>query len=201
MSKRSIRNGEDKDPTSGEPKVHHNSADKESESNGAASKTADQAKLTAEYPPSLSSTPATIYQTSELVRTDDSAFTPNEFRNLASNSLGDGETASAEAHEAKLSSDDNLQNKYCYSPLSEQGSIRLLRLMPDKDKKASIQCQLFEYPLEEQGEGTYLYEALSGNSIVVLVLLLETTSAYLLRQTFTRHCHTFEIDLWNESYG
>ncbi|RYP60841.1 hypothetical protein DL770_009919 [Monosporascus sp. CRB-9-2] len=49
----------------------------------------------------------------------------------------------------------------CYSPLSKQGSIRLLRLMPHKDKKAPMQCQLFEYPLQEQGEGTHLYEALS----------------------------------------
>ncbi|RYP16766.1 hypothetical protein DL767_010132 [Monosporascus sp. MG133] len=49
----------------------------------------------------------------------------------------------------------------CYSPLLEQSSIRLVRLMPHKDKKAPVQCQLFEYPLQEQGEGTYLYEALS----------------------------------------
>ena len=33
--------------------------------------------------------------------------------------------------------------------------------MPHKDEKAPIQCQLFEYPLQKLGEGTYLYEALS----------------------------------------
>ena len=33
--------------------------------------------------------------------------------------------------------------------------------MPHKDKEAPIHCQLFEYPLQEPGEGTHLYEALS----------------------------------------
>ncbi|RYP64101.1 hypothetical protein DL771_008920 [Monosporascus sp. 5C6A] len=55
----------------------------------------------------------------------------------------------------------SLGDAYCYSPLSEHGSIRLLRLMPHKDKEAIIQCQLFEYPLQEGGGGIHLYEALS----------------------------------------
>ncbi|RYP29122.1 hypothetical protein DL767_006892 [Monosporascus sp. MG133] len=65
---------------------------------------------------------------------------PNDFMNRASDSLGDA---------------------YCYSPLPKYGSIRLLRLMPHKDKEAPIQCQLFEYPLQEPGQGIHLYEALS----------------------------------------
>jgi hypothetical protein len=43
----------------------------------------------------------------------------------------------------------------------QRGSIRLLRLLPDDDKNADIQCQLFDYPLGETGDGPSLYEALS----------------------------------------
>ncbi|OCK97465.1 HET-domain-containing protein, partial [Cenococcum geophilum 1.58] len=51
---------------------------------------------------------------------------------------------------------------YCYSPLLPgPGSIRLLRLMPHKNKTAPIQCQLVNYSLQESGGGTHLYEALS----------------------------------------
>jgi hypothetical protein len=50
---------------------------------------------------------------------------------------------------------------YRYSSLSsEQGNIRLLRLMPNKDMTACIECQLFNYSLES-GQGNHLYEALS----------------------------------------
>ncbi|KAK4155069.1 heterokaryon incompatibility protein-domain-containing protein [Chaetomidium leptoderma] len=45
--------------------------------------------------------------------------------------------------------------------LLESGHIRLLRLMPHKRKDAGIQCQLFNYPLHDSGDGTTLYEALS----------------------------------------
>lgn len=40
------------------------------------------------------------------------------------------------------------------------GNIRLLRLLPP-DNTARIQCQLFNYPLQETGERACLYEALS----------------------------------------
>jgi len=51
---------------------------------------------------------------------------------------------------------------YQYPPLSPgSDSIRLLRLMPDKDEKAPIQCELFEYSLQESRNETHLYEALS----------------------------------------
>ncbi|OCK83998.1 HET-domain-containing protein, partial [Lepidopterella palustris CBS 459.81] len=52
------------------------------------------------------------------------------------------------------------ENKYQYSPLLGLGRIRLLRLMP-LGKTDHIQCQLFDYPIEETGERTCLYEALS----------------------------------------
>jgi hypothetical protein len=51
---------------------------------------------------------------------------------------------------------------YRYSPLPPGSeSIRLLRLMPHKDETAPIQCELFEYSLQESSTGTHLYEALS----------------------------------------
>ncbi|CZR68380.1 related to heterokaryon incompatibility protein [Phialocephala subalpina] len=51
---------------------------------------------------------------------------------------------------------------YRYSPLSPRSeSIRLLRLVPHKDETAPIQCELFEYSLQESSKGTHLYEALS----------------------------------------
>jgi hypothetical protein len=52
--------------------------------------------------------------------------------------------------------------QYRYSPLSSgHGCIRLLRLMPHEDEAADIQCELFEYSLENSCKGVHLYEALS----------------------------------------
>ncbi|KAI1842657.1 hypothetical protein JX266_011119 [Neoarthrinium moseri] len=49
-----------------------------------------------------------------------------------------------------------------YSPSSLlEGNIRLLRLIPYRDKDAPIQCELFDYPSLERDEGSHLYEALS----------------------------------------
>jgi len=53
-------------------------------------------------------------------------------------------------------------SQYYYSPLSQTpDSIRLLRLMPNKNDTADIQCELFEYALQESDKATHLYEALS----------------------------------------
>ncbi|CAG9940281.1 unnamed protein product [Clonostachys rosea f. rosea IK726] len=49
----------------------------------------------------------------------------------------------------------NIQIEYYYTRLSEQGSIRLLRLMPHKRQKGTHKV------LTLRGEGIYLYEALS----------------------------------------
>src|SRR5687767_7066795 len=56
---------------------------------------------------------------------------------------------------------DEAAGLYHYSPLSQHGSIRLIRLLGHRNKDAPIQCQLFEYPLLEPGQGGHLYEALS----------------------------------------
>ena len=51
---------------------------------------------------------------------------------------------------------------YCHSPLCRRSdSIRLLRLKPHEDETAPIQCQLFNYSLQESNKGPHLYEALS----------------------------------------
>jgi hypothetical protein len=53
-------------------------------------------------------------------------------------------------------------SQYRYSPLSSgHDSIRLLRLLPHEDETADIQCELFEYSLQNSCKGIHLYEALS----------------------------------------
>jgi len=53
-------------------------------------------------------------------------------------------------------------SQYRYSTLSrEPDSIRLLRLMPNRNNEAIIRCELFQYALQESDKATYPYEALS----------------------------------------
>lgn len=56
-------------------------------------------------------------------------------------------------------------SRYCYSPLSASAdNIRLLRLMPyanENREKTKLQCELFEYSLQDLGQRTHLFEALS----------------------------------------
>jgi hypothetical protein len=54
-----------------------------------------------------------------------------------------------------------MSDKYRYSPLSLGSHIRLLRLLPHEDQNAPIQCQLFNYSLQELGKRTHPYDALS----------------------------------------
>ncbi|KAG9232364.1 heterokaryon incompatibility protein-domain-containing protein [Amylocarpus encephaloides] len=56
----------------------------------------------------------------------------------------------------------NAMSGYSYqSLLPDPGNIRLLRLKPDEDETAPIQCELFNYSLQKSNKGTLLYEALS----------------------------------------
>ncbi|KAF7932472.1 uncharacterized protein EAE98_003771 [Botrytis deweyae] len=49
-----------------------------------------------------------------------------------------------------------------YSSLSlESNKIRLLRILPNENEEAEINCTLFVYPLHDSGRGTHRYEALS----------------------------------------
>jgi Heterokaryon incompatibility protein (HET) len=56
-------------------------------------------------------------------------------------------------------------SQYYYSSLSlGPDSIRVLRLMPhgnESIERTEIQCELFEYTLQDPGKETHLYEALS----------------------------------------
>ncbi|KAJ6279101.1 hypothetical protein J3E71DRAFT_222032 [Bipolaris maydis] len=49
----------------------------------------------------------------------------------------------------------------CYREPLLPDSIRLLRLLPNEDETAPIQCELFHYSLQESGRRTHPYEALS----------------------------------------
>ncbi|PYH91026.1 HET-domain-containing protein [Aspergillus ellipticus CBS 707.79] len=52
-------------------------------------------------------------------------------------------------------------SRYTYIPLSDSNTIRVLRLLPHKDKSAPIECQLHGYVLPDSGTGRHPYEALS----------------------------------------
>jgi hypothetical protein len=86
---------------------------------------------------------------------------------------------------------------YHHSSLSPgDGSIRLLRLMPNRDETATIECQLFNYTLE-LGEGVHLYEALSyvwGNPH-------ETVPIFIGKHCFkvTKNLHAALLRLRNHS--
>jgi hypothetical protein len=58
-----------------------------------------------------------------------------------------------------------IMSQYFYSPLSPgANNIRLLRLMPhaeESTKSTKLQCELFEYSLQDLGNRTHLFEALS----------------------------------------
>jgi len=49
----------------------------------------------------------------------------------------------------------------CYREPLLPDSIRLLRLLPNEDQKAPIQCELFHYSLQESDKRTHPYDALS----------------------------------------
>ncbi|OGM40074.1 hypothetical protein ABOM_011276 [Aspergillus bombycis] len=51
---------------------------------------------------------------------------------------------------------------FTYPPLPQEPyTTRMIRLLPHKDKRAPIQCELFNYDLSETGGGAHLYQALS----------------------------------------
>ncbi|KAH8725716.1 heterokaryon incompatibility protein-domain-containing protein, partial [Phaeosphaeriaceae sp. PMI808] len=52
--------------------------------------------------------------------------------------------------------------QYRYSPLSEKPNIiRLLRLLPSKDKPKNLRCKLFKYTIRQSDIASHPYEALS----------------------------------------
>ncbi|RAK94830.1 HET domain-containing protein, partial [Aspergillus ibericus CBS 121593] len=75
---------------------------------------------------------------------------------------------------------------FTYSPLPQKSYTRMIRLLPDKDEDALIQCELFNYHLSQPGE-VHLYEALSyvwGSSIRSRSIILD---GYMLPVTESLH--------------
>lgn len=79
-------------------------------------------------------------------------------------------------------------SRYCYFPLApESGTIRLLRLLPNKNDAADLRCELFEYTLHDSDKATYPYEALSyvwGSSDETQSILIDNQ---YLRVTLNLH--------------
>ncbi|PWY86557.1 HET-domain-containing protein [Aspergillus sclerotioniger CBS 115572] len=62
----------------------------------------------------------------------------------------------------KYQMDHPSTSQYTYHPLPpDSNAIRVLRLLPSKDKAAPIECELVEYLLPESESGIHPYEALS----------------------------------------
>jgi hypothetical protein len=97
--------------------------------------------------------------------------------------------------------------QYSYSiPSLGSDSIRLLRLMPNEDENAPIQCRLQHYPLQKSEKGTHLYEALSyvwGSSDTPQSIFIGNrdlpVTANLYRALLRLRDHTFERILWVDS--
>ncbi|KAF2176770.1 hypothetical protein K469DRAFT_645244 [Zopfia rhizophila CBS 207.26] len=95
-------------------------------------------------------------------------------------------------------------SQYRYSSLSsEPNSIRLLRLMPNKEEHAPIQCQLFNYSPQETGEKTLPYEAISyvwGDPNKTLPILIDghhfNVTVNLLAALSHLRYRSFERIIW-----
>jgi len=92
---------------------------------------------------------------------------------------------------------------YHYSPLPrENDNTRLLRLFPNKNRTAIIECQLFNYSLEPDNS-THLYEALSyvwGDPNEILPIFVD---GHVLHITVSLHAallhlrdHSLERIIW-----
>jgi len=94
--------------------------------------------------------------------------------------------------------------QYSYSlPSLGSDSIRLLRLMPNEDENAPIQCRLHNYPLQRLDKGTHLYEALSyvwGSSNTPQSVFIDNcdlpVTANLYQALSRLRDRTFERILW-----
>ena len=92
---------------------------------------------------------------------------------------------------------------YTYSALPPGSFTRMIRLLPQKERSAPIECQLFDYDLSETDSGKHLYEALSytwGSGIKSQSILIDGS---LLSVTENLHTaliylqdHQLERVLW-----
>jgi len=98
-------------------------------------------------------------------------------------------------------------DQYRFAPLSPgPDSIRLLRVLPNENETAPVQCELMNYSLQKLRKGTHLYEALSyvwGSPKETLPIFIGKQS---LNVTTNLHAalvrlrdHFFERVLWIDS--
>jgi hypothetical protein len=95
-------------------------------------------------------------------------------------------------------------SQYCYQDLIPgPDSIRLLRLLPSEDEDANIQCQLFDYSLQDLGKRSHPYEALSyvwgklGKTLSIFVDKLDLPVTPSLYEALIRLRHRYiERIIW-----
>jgi hypothetical protein len=96
---------------------------------------------------------------------------------------------------------------YRHSPLPPgNGNIRLLRLLPSRDRNAVIKCHLFDYSLEsgqENYQESHLYEALSyvwGDPTDTLPIIIGRQSFSVTKNLYSAllrlRNHSLERILW-----
>ncbi|KAH8593043.1 heterokaryon incompatibility protein-domain-containing protein [Bisporella sp. PMI_857] len=91
-----------------------------------------------------------------------------------------------------------------YDPLLPgPDSIRLLRIMPDKNETAPIRCELCRYSLQESGKGSHLYEVLSyvwGDPDNVLPIFIAKYRVYITKNLYAvllrLRDYSFERIIW-----
>jgi hypothetical protein len=93
---------------------------------------------------------------------------------------------------------------YCHQPLLPgRDRIRLLRLLPNESRNAPIQCQLFNYTLEDSGRRTHPYDAISyvwGDQFNLESISIGRhkllVGQNLYKALLSLRHHTFERILW-----
>ncbi|PYH99708.1 HET-domain-containing protein [Aspergillus ellipticus CBS 707.79] len=89
-------------------------------------------------------------------------------------------------------SSDNSVPSFTYSTLPPNSYTRMIRLLPDENKSALIQCELFNYNLSQSGDGGHLYEALSyvwGSPARSHSIILNGCRFYVTESLYTALLH------------
>jgi len=89
-------------------------------------------------------------------------------------------------------------HEYCYSPLSQPDSIRLLRLLPKETDPTNLRCELFEYSLHKTERLCHLYEAVSyvwGSTDDLQPIIVDNCSLEV-----TRNLHKLLLRLRDDSF-
>ncbi|KAH8767132.1 hypothetical protein F5882DRAFT_363368 [Hyaloscypha sp. PMI_1271] len=91
---------------------------------------------------------------------------------------------------------------YCILP-PDGDNIRLLRLLPNEDEAATVQCELRNYSLQRLDPRTHLYEALSyvwGDTLETLPIWVDNNqfpvTVNLFAALLRLRDHSFERIIW-----